>query len=127
MCNASTELRRKRYVRMISTGEGVGSHSEAYGHDEKKAQILSATISPTLPVAKRTFARAGKSGIHKLATRPIISDQKQMRGSTSKLVIGATRENLLKWNKSRGRVPSMAAVVSATPVRSHLRKVTGIL
>jgi hypothetical protein len=114
-------------MRMISPGAGVGSHSDAYGDNEKKAHTLSATISPTLPVAKRTFARAGKSGIHKLAIRPIRSDQKQMSGSTSKLVNGATRENLLKWNNSRGKVPSMAAAVSATPARSHLRKVPEIL
>ena len=57
-----------------------------------------------------------------MATRPIIRDQKQMRGSTSKLVNGATTENLLKWDKSRGKVPSMAAVVIAIPAMNHLEK-----
>jgi hypothetical protein len=107
-------------VNVISTGDGVGSHSEEYGNNVKKAHIFAARISPKLPATKRSFATAGKTGMQMLATRPIIRDQKQMRGSTSKLVTGATRENLLKWKRSRGRVPSIAAAVSITPARSHL-------
>ena len=112
---------------MTSIGAGVGSHIEANGNDAKKAQTLSAIISPKLPITKSILANAGKRGIHKLATRPIIRDQKHIRGSTIKLVIGATRENLLKWNKSRGKVPSMAAAVRETPAINHLRIVMVIL
>ena len=107
---------------MISTDVGVVSHRELYGNNAKKAHILSAVVSPKLPATKGIFARTGKKGIHKLATRPIVSDQKQIRGSTSKLVNGETTETLLKWDKSRGKVPSMAAVVSAIPAMNHLKK-----
>jgi hypothetical protein len=81
---------------MISAGDGVGSHKEAYGNDAKKAHIFSAVINPKLPAINKTFARAGNRGMHKLAIRPRIRDQKQMRGSTSKLLNSATGENRLK-------------------------------
>ena len=81
---------------LISTGVGVGSQRTAYGSDAKKAHIFSEMINPKLPATKTYFAKAGKRGMAKQATIPMIRDQKHIRGSTSKLLRGAIRDNLLK-------------------------------
>ena len=68
---------------------------------------------------------AGANGIKRQAIIPTIRDQKQIRGSTNRLVNGATSEILLKWKRSKGKVPSIAAVVTAIPARIHLRSIFG--
>ena len=81
---------------MISISDGVGSLSDAKGSAEKNAQIFSERVRPKLPAFKRISAVSGDKGIKTQAIIPTMRDQVQIRGSTNKLLSGATREILLK-------------------------------
>ena len=93
----------------------MGSQREENGSPARKEVNAWEISMPKAPVFNRNTAIVGESGWMRMASNPRGRVQKQRKGVTSRVVMGSSREILLKWNRASGAVARKAAPEMISP------------